>query len=100
MVKNLPSANAEDLSLIPGPGGSHIPKPMYHNDWACALEPKSRHYWANVQQLLKPHALEPVPCNKRSHRDEEPAQHSEEWPALTTAKKAHAKALKTKHSQK
>ena len=43
-------------------------KPMCHNYWACALEPVSLNYWACVLQLLKPARLEPVLCNKRSHR--------------------------------
>ena len=34
-------------------------KPMSHNYWACALEPKSCNYWANMPQLLKPECLEP-----------------------------------------
>ena len=38
-------------------------KPVYHNYWACALEPGSHNYWAQVLQLLKPthprvHALQ------------------------------------------
>ena len=29
-------------------------KPMYHNYWACTLEPTSHNFWAHVPQLLKP----------------------------------------------
>ena len=29
-------------------------KPVCHNCWACALEPRSHSYWAHLQQLLKP----------------------------------------------
>ena len=47
-------------------------KPVRHNYWACALEPASHNYWAHAPQLLKPSRLEPVPCNKRSHRNEKP----------------------------
>ena len=45
-------------------------KPMCHNYWACTLEPASHNYWARVPQLLKSVHLEPVLCNKRSHRNE------------------------------
>ena len=55
-------------------------KPVCHNYWACALEPASHNYWsprattteARVPQLLKSACLEPVLCNKRSHRNEKP----------------------------
>ena len=53
-------------------------KPVRHNYWACALEPASHSYWAHVPQLLKPACLEPVLRNKRSHRNEKPAQRKEE----------------------
>ena len=52
-------------------------KPVHHNYWACALEPTSHNYWAHVPQLLKPARLEPVLCNKRSHRSEKPAHNKE-----------------------
>ena len=53
-------------------------KPMCHNFWACALEPTSHNYWAHVPQLLKATRLEPVLCNKRSHRDEKPVHCNKE----------------------
>ena len=53
-------------------------KPVHHNYWACALEPAGPSYWAREPQLLKPAHLEPVLCNKRSHRSEKPAHHNEE----------------------
>ena len=53
-------------------------KPMCHNYWACTLQPMSHNYWAHVPQLLKPAHLEPVLCNKRSHRNEKPVHHNEE----------------------
>ena len=53
-------------------------KPVYHNYWACALEPANHNYWAHVLQLLKPMCLEPVLCNKRSHRNEKPTHHNKE----------------------
>ena len=80
VVKN-PPANAGDTGSSPGPGKSHMrgaTKPMPHNYWACALEPVSHNYWVHVLQLLKPACLEPVLCNKRSHRDEKPTHHNEE----------------------
>ena len=53
-------------------------KPVRHNYWACALEPVSHNYWARMLQLLKPVNLEPVLCNKRSHRNEKPVHRNEE----------------------
>ena len=53
-------------------------KPMCHNYWVCALEPTSHNYWAHMPQLLKPVHLEPVLCNKRSHRNEKTEHHNEE----------------------
>ena len=60
-------------------------QPVCHNYWACALEPRN-HSWALLLQLLKPHALEPVLSNKRSHSNEKPAHHSREWPLLATTR--------------
>ena len=48
-------------------------KPVHHNYWAWALEPASHSYWAHEPQLLKPGRLEPMLCNKRSHRNEKSA---------------------------
>ena len=42
---------------LPDPGRStclRATKPMCHNYWACALEPRSCNYWAHVPQLLNP----------------------------------------------
>jgi len=36
---------------------------VYHNYWACVLEPGSRNFWS-------PNTLEPVLHDKRSHRNE------------------------------
>ena len=52
-------------------------KPVHHNYWACSLESMSHNCWARVPQLLKPSCLEPVLCNKRSHRNK-PAHRNEE----------------------
>ena len=54
--------------LNPWSGRIHMPrasKPEGRNYQACALEPTSRNY----RSL---NALEPVLCNKRSHRNEKP----------------------------
>ena len=59
------------------PTCSGATKPVRHNHWACALEPTSHNYGARVSQLLKPACLEPVLCNKRSHRSEKPAHNKE-----------------------
>ena len=66
-------------------------KPVHHNYWACALEPASHNYWDRVPQLLKPTHLEPVLCNKRSHRNEEPA--------LAATRESPHPAMKTQCSQ-
>ena len=61
-VVKIPSCNAKDIGLIPGPRGSNLPRktePMYHNHWACALEPESHN-------CRSPRALQPVPCNKEA----------------------------------
>ena len=58
-VKN-PSASAGDMGSFPGSGRSHVP-----------LSNKAR-----VPQLLSPSSLEPLFCNRRSHRNEKPAHHT------------------------
>ena len=73
VVKN-PPANAGDTGLSPGLGRSHMPR----SNWACASQLLSLRCRACEPQLLKPARLEPVLCNKRSHRNEKPAQHNEE----------------------
>ena len=52
-------------------------QPVRHNYRVCSLEPVSHNYRARVPQLLKPTRLEPVPHNKRSHRNEKPAHGNE-----------------------
>ena len=73
MVKN-PPANAGDMGLSPGPGRSH----MLQSNSARAPQLLSLRSRAREPQLLKPACLEPVPRNKRSHRNEKPAHHNEE----------------------
>ena len=77
VVRSLP-ANAGDTGSIPGLGRSH----MMWGSVACGPQP------------LKPLHLEPVLRNKRSHRDEKPANHKEQ-PSLENAW-----ATKTQCSQK
>ena len=43
-----------------------------------ATKPVRHTYRACVPQLLKPACLEPVLCNKRSHRYEKPVHHNKE----------------------
>ena len=78
-------------------------KPTRHNYWAWALEPARHNYWASTPQLLKPARLEPVLRNKRSHRNEKPAHHSEEQPPSPQLEKARAEkaraAIETQCSQ-
>ena len=65
-------------------------KPVCHNYWACALEPMSHDYWAHAPQLLKPTCLEPVLCNKRSHRNEKPTTATKSSPHSPQLEKARA----------
>ena len=58
MVEN-PSANAGDMGSIPNSRRSHMPR----GNEACA------------PQLLGPHTLEPVLCNKGSHHNKKPGCH-------------------------
>ena len=60
VVKNL-SATAEDMDSIPSLGTSRMPQ----SSWAC------------VQQLLSPHALEPMLHSKRSHHNQRSEHHSQ-----------------------
>ena len=81
VVKN-PPANAGDTGLgalvWEDPTCRRAAKPVHHNYRACALQPVSHNYWACAPQLLKPTCLEPMFCNKRSHRNEKPAHCNEE----------------------
>ena len=51
------------------PTGCGATKPMCCNYWACALEPWSCNTWSLI-------ALDPILCNKRSHRNEKPSHRS------------------------
>ena len=73
VVKN-PPANAGDTGSIPGPGRSHMPQSnKAHVPQLLSLCSRARE-----PQLLKPAHLEPVLCNKRSHRNEKPVHRNEE----------------------
>ena len=76
-------------------------------DSTCLRATKSmcHSYFSHLPQLLKPTCLEPVLCNKRSHRNEKPTHcnekpthHSERKPV--TAMKTPCAPTKTQHSQR
>ena len=71
IVKNQPT-DAGDMGsflILEDPTCCGATKPMCHNYWAQALEPRSRNFW-------RPCTLEPVLLNKRSQRNEKPAHHN------------------------
>ena len=57
-----------------------------HNNWACALEPGSRNYWAHVPQLPRPSATTTEACTPRapSLQQENPLQ----WEACAPQRRA------------
>ena len=63
-------------------------KPVSHKYWAHSLASAGCNYW-NV------HALEPVPCNKRRHRNEKPVYDKREWPCSLQPEKARAQQWRT-----
>ena len=71
VVKN-PPAGAGDTGLIPDPGRSPIPQGNYTG----VPQLLSLGSGARELQLLRPHALEPMLHNKRSHFCEKPANRS------------------------
>ena len=82
VVKN-PPANAGDTGSSPGPGRSHMPR----SNQAHAPQLLSLRSRAREPQLLKPTHLEPVLCNKRSHRNEKPVHRNKEQPACRNQRK-------------
>ena len=56
-------------------------KPVCHNCWACALEPKSHSFWSLRTQY-------PVLCNKRSHSTEVCPQQLERSPGSPQLEKS------------
>ena len=75
---HLPMQEKQVISLIwEDPTGCGAKKPVHHNYWACAPEPKKPNYWAHMPQLLKTsHPKECVPQKERYH--EKPVNHSKE----------------------
>ena len=73
-VVKYPPANAGDTGLIPGPERSH----MLRSNKAHAPQLLSLRSRPQEPKLLKPARLEPVLCNRRSHRNEKPAHCNEE----------------------
>ena len=59
----------------------HTTKPVGHNYWACTLDPRNCNYW-------KPHTLEPVLHNKRSHQNEKPVLCNESRPCSPQLEKS------------
>ena len=70
VVVRLPMKETQIQTLIKeDPICCRATKPMCHNYWACALEPKSWNHW-------RPCTLELVPCNKRRHHNEKLPHHN------------------------
>ena len=77
-----PSANAEDLSLIPGQGRHHVPrepKPVRHTYWPCALEPGSHNN-------RSPRTLKPA-LQKKNHCNEKPCTTARQQTVFATREK-------------
>ena len=72
-------------------------KPVCHNYWVSALEPKNHTYWAFIPQLLKPMHPRTVLPNKRSPRSEKPV-HRNCW-VTAPATRGSPCSSKTQHSQ-
>ena len=92
--------SAGDMGSIPGLESSTYngaTKPVHHNYWACALDPRSYNYWAQVPQWLKSTTLEPMLHNKRSHHNEKPTRPKSGSRPLQLDKAGGA--MKTQHSQ-
>ena len=68
VVKN-PPANAGDAGLSPGLGRSHM---LQSN------EARAPQLLSPCATTMKPARLEPVLCNRRSHRNEKPMHRNEE----------------------
>ena len=76
---HLPMQEKQVISLIwEDPTGCGAKKPVHHNYWACAPEPRKPNYWAHMPQLLKTsHPKECVPHKERYH-NEKPVNHNKE----------------------
>ena len=51
-------------------------KPVHHNYWACALEPRNHNYELMCYNFWSLRALDPVLWNRRWHCNEKPAHHN------------------------
>ena len=99
IVMNLP-VNTRDKGSTPGLGKFHMlqgNKLVYHNCWACALEPSS--YTTVEPNYWSPCALEPIFLNKRSHQMRN-LHTTREYPLLTATRESSQAAMKIQHSQK
>ena len=84
---HLPRQETQVWSLVQeDPTCRRATKPMYHNYWACALEPTGLNYWS-------PFTLEPVFHNKRSAA-------TWEEPLLAATRESPHAATKTRCNQK
>ena len=83
VVKNLP-ANAEDTSLIPGPGRSHIPGDSE----------------AQAPQPLKPECQESCSTTREATAVKSPSTAIREKPQLTVTRGSPSAATRTQHSHK
>ena len=96
----LPMQGTRVQSLVLGDSTWHgATNPVHHDDWVCALEPESHSYWPHVLQLLKTTCLEPVLRNKRSHPNEKPTHHNQEWPSLIATRESLRTAMKIQCNQ-
>ena len=73
----------------------HAVEQLSHTPQLLSLRSRAR-----KPQLRKPVSLQPMLCNKRSHSNEKPAHHKEEYPPLTTTRESPHAARKTQCSQK
>ena len=65
-----------------------VTKPVSHNYWAHALEPKNPNYWSWVLQLLKPTHWEPMLHNKQAATVRSPGATAQSGPCSPQLEKA------------
>ena len=71
---HLPVQGTRVRSLVQKDSTCHrATEPVRHNYRPQVLGPVTRNHGVILSQLLKPARLQPVFCNKRSHRSEKPA---------------------------
>ena len=95
VVKN-PPANAGDTGLSPGPGRSYMPR----SNQAHAPQLLSLSSTAHEPQLRSPRATTAETHKKRSHCNEKPTDHKEEYPPLAASRESLRTATKTQCSNK